>query len=95
VVWVVADAVRRVDPAVDRRVVDLRVVPVVDLRAVPLVDLRVVVRLAAGLVPPWLLVVAIDSLAPLFQDIRCRGHPCLVSIEHMFVPQASDRVTFP
>ena len=29
-VWAVADAVRRVDRAVDRRVVDLRVVPVVE-----------------------------------------------------------------
>jgi hypothetical protein len=95
---VLAEAVRRVVPAVDRRVVravDLRVAPVVDLRAVPAVDLRVVVRLAAGLAAPGLLVVAIDSLAPLFQDIGCLGRPCLVSIEHMFVPQASDRVTFP
>ena len=86
---------RRVVPAVDRRVVDLRVVPVVDLRVAPVVDLRVVVRLAAGLAAPGLLVVAIVSLAPLVQDIGCRGRPCLVSIEHMFVPQGSERVTFP
>jgi hypothetical protein len=62
---------------------------------VPVVDLRVVVRLAGVSPAPVLLVVAIDSLAPLFQDIRCRGRPCLVSIEHMFVPQLSERVTFP
>jgi hypothetical protein len=76
--------------AVERRLlaVERRVVPVVDLRVVPLVDLRVVVRLAAGLRSPGLLVVAMVSLAPLDQDIRCRGRPCLVSIEHMFVPQS-------